>query len=237
MARDLHVTNVETFLPERGFIYSSTDLKGVIVEANPLFAAVSGYAVEELVGKPHSMVRHPDMPREAFRDMWTNLAKGRPWQGVVKNRRKDGGYYWVIANASPIRQGGKIVGYQSIRTRPTRAQVVAAERAYRLMREGDLSLKVEDGRAVKVRSKFLDDMASIGFRVSVGMAMLLLASLAGGAGMLFGEEMPWLHQISGVVYGLGSLYALVMMVSYVPRMMRDLNAMEGSWTGRWRRGT
>ncbi len=226
MARDLHVTNVETFLPERGFIYSSTDLKGVIVEANPLFAAVSGYAVEELVGKPHSMVRHPDMPREAFRDMWTNLAKGRPWQGVVKNRRKDGGYYWVIANASPIRQGGKIVGYQSIRTRPTRAQVVAAERAYRLMREGDLSLKVEDGRAVKVRSKFLDDMASIGFRVSVGMAMLLLASLAGGAGMLFGEEMPWLHQISGVVYGLGSLYALVMMVSYVPRMMRDLNAME-----------
>src|SRR6266702_3730017 len=109
------VTSVETVLPEGIFIYSRTDLKGRITVANEAFAEISGYSVEEMLGEPHNIVRHPDMPRDAFADMWISLKAGRPGQGIVKNRRKDGGFYWVIANASPVRENGVVVGYQSIR--------------------------------------------------------------------------------------------------------------------------
>jgi aerotaxis receptor len=226
MAQDRFVTDVETLLPENEFIYSSTDLKGSITEANPIFAQVSGYSLEEMKGKPHNMVRHPDMPREAFKDMWVSLKAGRPWQGVVKNRRKDGGYYWVIANVAPIREAGRIVGYQSIRARPTRAQVAAAGAAYARLREGDRRLKVEDGRAVAVRSKWMAKATAIGFRVSTGMGLLLLASLVGGAGIFLGERSPFAHWLSAAVYVLGGLYALTMLFSYVPQLLRDLNQME-----------
>ena len=146
MARNVHVTDVETILPEKAFIYSQTDLKGIIVEANDTFAAISGYAVEEMIGKPHNLVRHPDMPKEAFADLWHSLKQGRPWQGIVKNRRKDGGYYWVLANISPVREGGRIVGYQSLRHRPSREQIAAASNAYQRIDAGDTSLKIEAGR-------------------------------------------------------------------------------------------
>jgi aerotaxis receptor len=89
MAASTHVTGRETLVPENVFIYSRTDEKGRITEANQAFADLSGYAVDEMIGKPHNLVRHPDMPKEAFADMWTSLKASRPWQGVVKNRRKD----------------------------------------------------------------------------------------------------------------------------------------------------
>ena len=117
------VTNTETLLPEGQFIYSRTDLKGVITDANEAFAHISGYQREEMLGQPHNMVRHPDMPPEAFEDMWRDLKVGRPWRCVVKNRRQDGGFYWVVAKASPVRENGQIVGYQSVRTRPSREEV------------------------------------------------------------------------------------------------------------------
>ena len=98
MKSNLPVTNVETHLPDGEFIYSSTDLRGNIVEANEAFATISNYSREEMIGQPHNMVRHPDMPAEAFADMWRDLKAGRPWRGVVKNRRKDGGFCWVVAN-------------------------------------------------------------------------------------------------------------------------------------------
>ena len=98
------VTNVETLLPEGEFIYSSTDLKGVIVEANEAFVRISNFTRDEMIGQSHNMVRHPDMPPEAFADLWRDLKAGRPWRGIVKNRRKDGGFYWVVANVSPVRE-------------------------------------------------------------------------------------------------------------------------------------
>ena len=152
MKLEMHVTNAETLVPEGAFIYSQTDLKGVITEANAVFAEISGYTVDEMIGKPHNLVRHPDMPREAFTDMWKSLKAGRPWRGVVKNRRKDGGFYWVIANASPVRDGGRIVGYQSLRQKPTREQIKAAETAYRRIISGDTTLHIEEGRAVCFRT-------------------------------------------------------------------------------------
>ena len=101
MRKNLPVTNVETLLPENQFIYSRTDLKGQITEANEAFCEISGFAREEMVGQPHNMVRHPDMPPAAFEDMWRDLKLGLPWRGIVKNRRKDGGFYWVVANVAP----------------------------------------------------------------------------------------------------------------------------------------
>ena len=148
----VHVTSVETTVPSDVFIYSRTDLKGHITEANDAFAVISGYSVAEMLGKPHNLVRHPDMPREAFADMWRSLKAGRPWQAVVKNRRQDGGFYWVVANASPVRENGRIVGYQSIRFKPSREQIQAASEAYRRVRQGDSKLSIVDGRVIARRA-------------------------------------------------------------------------------------
>ena len=134
MKINMPVTNVESQLPEGEFIYSSTDLKGVIVEANEAFADVSNYTREEMIGQSHNLVRHPDMPPEAFADLWEDLKAGRPWRGIVKNRRKDGGFYWVHATVLPNVRQGKVIGYSSIRRKPCRTQVAEAEALYAAMR-------------------------------------------------------------------------------------------------------
>jgi len=145
MRQNLPVTNVETLLPEGEFIYSRTDLKGQITEANEAFCKISGYIREEMVGQPHNMVRHPEMPPAAFEDMWRDLKAGLPWRGIVKNRRKDGGFYWVVANASPVRESGRVVGYQSVRSRPTREEVQAAAVAYHTSVAAVVALKSATG--------------------------------------------------------------------------------------------
>jgi aerotaxis receptor len=104
-----------TFLDTEELI-STTDLKGVITYANPAFCKVSGFSLTELLGNNHNMVRHPDMPREAFKDMWEKLRDGLPWRGAVKNRCKDGRYYWVDAFVTPIYEEGELIGFQSVRT-------------------------------------------------------------------------------------------------------------------------
>lgn len=151
MKTSVIINEVETQVPAGQFIYSRTDLKGKIVEANQAFVDISGYSREEMIGQPHNLVRHPDMPSEAFADMWRDLKSGRPWRGIVKNRRKDGGFYWVVANASPVREEGKIVGYQSVRTRPTVEDVTAAKAAYQRLQKGDRSIRIFHGRVVPKR--------------------------------------------------------------------------------------
>jgi methyl-accepting chemotaxis protein len=150
MRTNLPVTNVEYELKEGSSIVSKTDLKGLITYVNPDFLDASGFTEKELLGQPHNLVRHPDMPVEAFDDLWKTLKQGRPWTGLVKNRRKNGDYYWVIANATPIFEGGTCVGYMSVRSKPSRAQVAAHEEAYRLFREGKQgNLRIVEGKAVK----------------------------------------------------------------------------------------
>lgn len=107
---------IETIVPENELIISRTDLKGNITYANETFAQISGYSVEELIGQPHNIVRHPDMAKRAFKDMWNKLSRGKKWEGVVKNLRKDTGYYWVHANISGVFKDGKLVEFKSIRT-------------------------------------------------------------------------------------------------------------------------
>lgn len=106
---------IETEVPEHELIISRTNLSGIITYANDTFAAISGYDVGELIGKPHNIVRHPDMPRSIFKDLWETLERRESWQGIVKNRRKDNGYYWVHADVSGVYKDGKLIEYKSLR--------------------------------------------------------------------------------------------------------------------------
>ncbi len=127
----------EWFYPEEGYILSETDENGIILYANELFCEVAGYDASELVGQPHSIVRHPDMPRAAFKGLWEDLRSKGFWTGLVKNRRKDNGYYWVYATAlRRVGQEGRIT-YLSIRTKPSRSEVEAIEKVYAKLREAE----------------------------------------------------------------------------------------------------
>jgi len=111
-------------------LVSTTDLKGRILHCNPAFVEASGFTREELQGQPHNMIRHPDMPPEAFRDMWDTISQGRPWSGLVKNRRKNGDFYWVQANVTPLMEDDQPVAYTSVRSCPDRAAVERAQALY-----------------------------------------------------------------------------------------------------------
>jgi methyl-accepting chemotaxis protein len=149
MRVNMPVTNVERDFREGETVVSKTDRRGMITYVNPYFCEIAGYSEKESLGQPHNFIRHPDMPPEAFADLWDTLKKGRPWTGLVKNRCKNGDYYWVEANATPIREGGQITGYMSVRSKPTRAQVEAATALYQQFREGKCKLRLREGRLIR----------------------------------------------------------------------------------------
>jgi aerotaxis receptor len=222
MRNNQPVTSIETLLPEGQFIYSRTDLRGIITEANEAFANISAYQREEMVGQPHNMVRHPDMPSEAFEDMWRDLKAGRPWRGIVKNRRSDGGYYWVVANASPVRESGNIIGYQSVRSRPSRQEVDAAQAAYRRLQQGDKSIRIEHGRVVPARTSPLTVLAASSTQmIGLGVLALLL-----GLGTLLGGffSVPGLPAIMQGLAVLSTLWAAYFLLVFAPGLNRDLSA-------------
>src|SRR5690606_3807440 len=111
--RNQQLINEEVSFSAEQELVSTTELRGVITYANPAFCLVAGFTSEELIGKNHNIVRHPDMPAAAFTDLWQKLKQGQSWRGLVKNRCKDGRYYWVDAFVTPIYQQQKLVGYQS----------------------------------------------------------------------------------------------------------------------------
>jgi len=128
---------IETQVPEHVEIISRTDLSGVITHANETFAKISGYEVHELVGKPHNIVRHPDMPKSVFADIWETLGRGESWQGYVKNKRKDNGYYWVYANISGVYKNGELVEYKSLRTPIDRETRIKMQNTYDALRKSE----------------------------------------------------------------------------------------------------
>ena len=136
MRNNQPVTGQEFEVPDRATLMSTTDLDSRVMYGNAAFIEISGFSREEIQGQPHNLVRHPDMPREAFADMWATLKGGEPWTGIVKNRRKNGDHYWVRANAMPVVRHGKLAGYMSVRTKPSRDEVAGAEALYRDFREG-----------------------------------------------------------------------------------------------------
>ena len=145
MRVNLPVSQHEYVFDDDQLLVSTTDTRGVITHGNPAFVQVSGFTYDELIGQPHNLIRHPDMPAAAFKDMWATIGRGRPWTGLVKNRRQNGDHYWVYANVTPVMSNGKPTGYMSVRIKPTREQVQEAERLYERLRQDE-----EQGRATLV---------------------------------------------------------------------------------------
>ncbi len=205
MRLNLPVTSQEYDFPGHELLMSTTDNKGVLTHCNAAFARVSGYSMDELMGQPHNLIRHPDMPPEAYKDLWATIGRGRNWTGLVKNRRKNGDYYWVRANVTPMMVDGKPSGYMSVRVKPTRAEVAAAEALYRQIHaergQGRGSVLLHAGRVR--RPGWRNQLGKCG-RVGLTqrLALLLLPLLAAalappllgwtGAGVLAGQALALL---------------------------------------------
>lgn len=132
--RTVYTVERETPFPDGRLIISRVDLAGVITHANDAFIEISGWERAELIGQPHHILRHPEMPKAAFADLWSTVQAGRKWHGYVKNLRKDGAYYWVYATVVPNVRAGQVVGYTSVRRKPSRQKVAAALTLYRQWR-------------------------------------------------------------------------------------------------------
>ncbi|MWV18028.1 PAS domain-containing protein [Pseudomonas sp. L-22-4S-12] len=136
MRQNLPVSQQERTFPAAERLISTTDLNSKITYCNDAFVAISGFTREELIGQPHNLVRHPDMPPAVFGHMWETIKQGKPWMGVVKNRAKNGDYYWVSAYVTPIYENGRMAGYESVRSLPTAEQKRRAEALYARLRAG-----------------------------------------------------------------------------------------------------
>ena len=203
MKTNLPVTQVELPFPKGRYIVSRTDLKGIITYVNDTFVEVSGFSREELIGKNHNIVRHPDMLPGAFAWLWDTLKEGRPWRGMVKNRCKSGDYYWVDALVVPVLKNNETIGYMSVRTEPSRQQIRDAEALYEKLKNG----------SAKIPTPGLWMRLSIKTKMSGLVLWLIIAQLLGAAIHLAGPSMglsPAAIEtsllflvISGIVSGLG----------------------------------
>lgn len=215
MRLNLPVTQHEQVIPEGAMLVSTTNLKSRITYCNPHFVAISGYTREELLGQPHNMVRHPDMPAEAFRDMWDTLKSGAPWSAVVKNRCKNGDHYWVVANATPVHENGRTVGYLSVRTRPTREQIEQAEALYARMRQeaanGELKTRLRGGRVIKSGGCAIGrSLAAPTLSRRIGVVTFMLSAIGWALGHYFGQFGVW-----SLIAGLGATSLLSSAASYI----------------------
>jgi aerotaxis receptor len=150
MRINLPITDSEYPIDDDTLILSTTDTKGRITFINPTFIEVSGYTEEELIGKAHNIVRHPEVPSEVFEDLWRTLKTGLPWTGLIKNRRKNGDYYWVLGNATPIKENGNVTGFLSVRTKPSRELIETVSPLYQQFIDGKAHhLAIEKGQIVR----------------------------------------------------------------------------------------
>jgi len=242
MRTNMPVSNVEYVLKDTETVVSKTDLHGNITYVNQDFVNISGFSEAELMGQPQNIVRHPDMPVEAFADFWRTLKSGKAWTGLVKNRCKNGDHYWVLANAAPIIENGQITGYGSVRVKPSRDQVQAADSAYRTVKAGDKSLEIQEGKAVK-RSMFPAASAIKALSIKsvlalmVGAAVLLSLSLEVLASLGAGNPsaMNWLMVIAAINVPLVSLFAWMLnryVVTPLEQTRLDIERMSsGDLTG------
>lgn len=188
MRNNQPITQREVALNQDDFLVSRTDLKGCITYANPAFIAISGYRHDELIGAPHNLIRHPDMPAAAFENLWSTLKRGDTWRGLVKNRCKSGDHYWVDASVTPIVENDQVVGYTSVRVQATREAIQQAEQHYSDIREGrNKRLYLDKGRVrqrglvARVRRMRLDTIRAKLIGMVCIAALLLVAS--GGLGL------------------------------------------------------
>ena len=182
MSSQRYVTQNEYPLDDDTTLMSTTDLQSYLTHANDTFVQVSGYTLDELLGQPHNLVRHPDMPKAAFADMWYTLQQGEPWSGIVKNRRKNGDHYWVRANAVPVVRNGQTTGYMSIRNRATPEEIAAVEPLYKALNEGRCNRRIHKG--LVVRKGWLGKLPAMPLRWRVRGVMAVLFALMAGSLML-----------------------------------------------------
>jgi aerotaxis receptor len=206
MRVNLPITGVEYELPPGAALVSRTDLKGRITYVNPAFVEASGFAAGDLMGKAHNIVRHPDMPPEAFADMWLSLGQGLPWTGLVKNRRQNGDFYWVLANVTPIGRNGRVQGYMSVRSKPARAEVAEAEALYARIREGGgKNIEIVQGEVVpRGWRNPMARLRRIPVRQRVFCATTVAALLSLGVGAAGWSEASRVVAVAGAGAGAGA---------------------------------
>ncbi len=203
MRNNLPVTDHEVVLTPETLIVSKTDLKGRITYVNRDFLEISGFSESELIGEAHNIVRHPDMPVEAFDDLWQTLGQHRPWTGFVKNRCKNGDFYWVEANVTPIWEGGRVTGYMSVRRWADPAAISQVEAAYRLFREQRQgSRRILRGAIVDGGEGLggaLRDMPAASAVNLIGLFLVAVLLVLGFAGSLLGMAAPLLAVVAALI--------------------------------------
>ena len=197
-------------------LMSTTDTQSHITYANEAFVDVSGYEREEILGQPHNLVRHPDMPVEAFADMWATLKNGQSWTALVKNRRENGDHYWVRANATPISRNGQVTGYMSVRTKPDSDEVAGAEALYKRFRDGTAN-GIAFHKGVIVRTGLMGwtsmfQVMPVRWRVRLACVLAGVISLAAAAAA--GVSGAALAVLAGGVL-LGALLSIVMLETQI----------------------
>ena len=183
MKNNQPVTQRELPFPKGHYLVSLTDLKGAITSANDQFVRLSGFEREELIGASHNIVRHPDMPPQAFADLWHTIKQNKPWRGLVKNRAKNGDFYWVEAFVVPVRKHGQISGYMSVRSEPTREQIHAAEQLYCQLNQTGAPIKPAGGW-----DKLLNIRTRMAATMSLSVLLVIVASLIGLNGIQAGNK-------------------------------------------------
>ena len=223
MKANLPVTQVEVPFPRGRYIVSRTDLKGVITYVNDTFVDISGFTRDELIGASHNVVRHPDMLPEAFAWLWSTVKEGRPWRGMVKNRCKNGDYYWVDALVVPVLKDKATIGYMSVRTAPTRQQVAEAEAFYRRLKQGTAGIPSPSSwMRIPIRAKLTGLVLWLIAAQVFGTAFSLLGPSLGVSRDTTGLVMEVLG-VSGVVAGVWLLLMQSQMMTIIQRIMGRLD--------------
>lgn len=206
------ITQQEHDFADDATLMSTTDHEGYITYANEAFNEVSGFSHQDLLGQPHNIVRHPDMPREAFADMWATLKQGEPWTALVKNRRSNGDHYWVRANAVPIIRDGVNEGYMSVRTKPSRREIEQFEPLYQAMsRRHAAGRKLYKGVVLRTGPGILLDMfkvLSVRGRIRLNVGLLWLALMTGL--FLFGGDPAQTAATASLVSALSAILCLAL---------------------------
>lgn len=237
------ITNVEYVLEEDDVILSKTNLQGRITYVNDTLLKVTGFNEAELIGQPHNIFRHPDMPPEAFRDLWETIRAGENWRGLVKNRCKNGDYYWVDASVTPNYENGKMIGFTSYRVKAGRDSVARADKLYREVREGRAShLRFRRGRAVSrgVRG-WPARLGELSIRARLGLCLGLLTA-AGMGGTLVGvfglhgdgsggATSIWLAVVFPLLIAGTALVGWRIVQDFSRRMSKAIEVMQGVSSG------
>ncbi len=223
MRKNLPITQQEYDFPDGETLLSATDLKGRITYANAAFVRVSGFEYNELLGKAHNIVRHPDVPPEAYQDLWDTLKQGRSWTAVVKNRRKNGDHYWVRANVAPVYHQDTLSGYLSVRTKPSRAEIDAAERVFSTFQAGRPAIRFHRGLLLDTGwRRWRNGLRTLSLRqrlvLVLGCLIPLWAGVAWQAGL---RDTAWLDASIG-----GAVPVLLAGLLLDQRLVKPLRAIQ-----------